>query len=389
MDGFQTGGRRLGRILLQIALAALAWRAISAFAAFFSNVVFPLDQTQPFSVFARPHYFWDALARYDAGWYFGIARNGYEFVDGGRSNLAYFPAYPVSMGYLGYFMGGGQANYYIAGMIISWTAFAGAMVMLYRLARLDLDHDGAARACVYTAVFPFAFFYGAVYPTSLFLFLSVTTFYAFRKGHWLLGGIAGALVTCTRVNGILILPALAWIVYQHCRSERSEAGRAITALAAVPLGLVVYSVYTYSLSGSLIEYAHSIQRWNYTPGQVPSALLTTLIAGIGDLYTFLTTRTTGPYDFLNGMAAAAGIVAVPFIWRRFGAPYALYVAANLALPLSSNEFEGLGRYTAVMFPLFLWLATFRATITQAGILCTFAMFYMLCQALFVNIHPIF
>lgn len=389
VDGFQGRGRRFGRILLRIGLAALAWRAISAFAAFLANVVFPLDQPQVFSVFSRPHYFWDALARYDAGWYFGIARNGYQFIEGGRNNLAYFPAYPVTMGYLGYFMGGGQSNYYIAGMIISWLAFAGAMVMLYRLARLDLDHDASTRACVYAAVFPFAFFFGAVYPTSLFLFLSVTTFYAFRKGHWLLGALAGALVTCTRVNGILILPALAWIVYQHWRSGRGETGRAAAALAAVPLGLVGYSLYTYSLSGSFIEYASSIQRWNYTPGQLPSKLLATLITGIGDLYHFLTVRATGPYDFLNGTAAAVAVVAVPFIWRRFGAPYALYVAANLALPLSSNEFEGLGRYTAVMFPLFLWLATFRTTLAQTGILCTFAMFYMLCQALFVNLHPIF
>lgn len=375
---------------LQIAAAALVWRIVSAFAAFFANVVFPLDRPEQFTVTEHTHLFWDALARYDSGWYFGIARNGYSYVEAGRSNLAFFPTYPVSMGILGQWLGGGQSNYYVAGLIISWTAFVAAIVMLYRLARLDMDHQAALRACLFASVFPFAFFYGAVYAESLFLFLSVTAVYAFRRGHWVLGAVAGGLVTCTRVNGFLLWPALAIFVYYRWRDDPGECRRAVAALFAVPAGLLIYSSYVFVLSGSFLEWAYSIERWNYTPGQWPFRVFEVLAMNADNLYGYLTTVPNAPYDLLNGGAAAFGILAVPFVWRRFGAPYAIYILANLALPLSSGEFEGLGRYTAVLFPLFLWLgAQQKGQLTQSGTLAVFAMFYMLCQSLFVNLHPIF
>jgi hypothetical protein len=377
------------RVVAAIALCALAWRTLSAGLAFLANVLFPLAVPEQFTVTGRTHLFWDALARFDSGWYFGIARNGYAFVEGGRSNLAFFPAYPMSMGYLGYWMGGGTANYYYAGIIISWTAFAAAMVMLYRLARLDLGHDEAARACVLASVFPFAFFFGMVYPSSLFLLLCVVSFYAFRRGHWVTGAIAGALVTCTRVNGILIMPALAVLLYQAWRRDPRQWRRGMAALAFVPTGLVAYAVFNYSQSGSFVEFAESIRRWDYTPGGAPWAAFTGLLVNLPDLYGYLASEADGPYDLLNGIAALAAIVAVPLVWRRFGAPYALFMLLNLMLPLSTGHLVGLGRYTAVLFPMYLWLATVRSPLWQSGILVCFAMLYMLCQALFVNLHPVF
>ena len=376
-------------VALRIAGAAIAWRTFSHLVAFYTTVVFPLDQTQPFSVLDRPNLFWDALVRYDSGWYFGIARNGYQFVEGGRNNLAFFPAYPVSMGYLGYFMGGGQANYYYAGLIISWLAFAAAMVMVYRLARLDMEHTPALRACVYTALFPFAFFYGTVYPTSLFLLVAVTAFYAFRTGHWAAAAAAGALVTCTRVNGILIFPPLALLVWQTWRHDPRRLRHGVLALACVPAGLAAYSAYNFALSGSFLEWYHSIQRWDYTPGHSPVMAFAALLGRLAEPYRYLTTEPLAPYDVLNGLAATFGLLMTPLVWRRFGAPYALFILLNLTLPLSSGQFVGLGRYTAVLFPLFLWLAARRSEVTHLALVAISALLYMLCQALFVTLHPVF
>jgi hypothetical protein len=377
------------RVLTAIALSALAWRALSAGLAFLANVLFPLAAPEQFTVTGRTHLFWDAMARFDSGWYFGIARNGYAFVEGGRSNLAFFPTYPMSMGYLGYWMGGGIANYYYAGVIISWAAFAAAMVILYRLARLDMGRDEAARACVYASVFPFAFFFGMVYPSSLFLLLCVLSFYAFRKGHWVTGALAGALVTCTRVNGILIMPALAVLLYQVWRHEPRQFRRGAAALAFVPAGLLAYAIFNYSQSGSFFEFAASISRWDYSPGGAPWAAFTALLTNLPVFYSYLAEDGNAPYDLLNGLAAMAALVAVPFVWRRFGAPYALFILLNLLLPLSTGHLVGLGRYTAVLFPMYLWLATLRSPLWQSGLIALFAMLYMLCQSLFVNLHPIF
>src|SRR5437588_592816 len=106
-------------------------------------------------------------------------------------------------------------------------------------------------------------------------------------------------------------------------------------------------------------------------------------------YSFLAGERMAPYDVLNGLTAMLFVVAVPFVWRRFGAGYGLFMLANLWLPLSSGQYEGLGRYCSVLFPFFLWLATFRSRAVTASLIVLSAMLYTLCLALFTTIHPLF
>jgi hypothetical protein len=95
-----------------------------------------------------------------------------------------------------------------------------------------------------------------------------------------------------------------------------------------------------------------------------------------------------PYDLLNGLAAILFLVALPFVWR-LGSAYGIFMLANLWLPLSSGGFEGLGRYCAVMFPCFIWLASIRSRTASTMVIVVFSMLYTLCLALFTNVHPLF
>lgn len=369
---------------------ALAWRMISALVAFLSNIVFPLAQREQFTVQGRTHLFWDTFARYDSGWYFGIARNGYQYVEGGRNNLAFFPVYPKLMGYLGYAMGGGVANYYYAGILISWSAFIAAMIVLYRLARLDGGEERAERAVVYAAVFPFAFFFGAVYSESLFLLAVVLAFYGFRTKRWGLGGLAGAVATATRVNGILVLPAFAWIVYREAGRDRARLVSASLALLLASSGFLLYAAYVYALTGSPLEWMHSIERWGVRPGGVPGAQLVGLAGRLATQpFEYLTTDRLAPYDTLNGLTAIACVLLTPIVWWRLGAAYGLFMLANLWLPLSTGWYEGLGRYCSVLFPVAILLAGAGSRVLHALILATSGGLYVLCLALFTNLHPLF
>ena len=96
----------------------------------FVNATFPEQRPADFTVFEQPNAFWDIFARYDSGWYYTIARDGYSYVDGQPSNLAFFPLYPLLMGALGRLFGAEQPDYYIAGMLISRAAFLVAVVFL-------------------------------------------------------------------------------------------------------------------------------------------------------------------------------------------------------------------------------------------------------------------
>lgn len=389
-------------IAVAVAAFGLAFRVGSAVLSFLSNVAFPDYQREQFTVFGRTDLFWDALARYDSGWYFQIARFGYHYTPEGRDTIAFFPVYPLLMRHVGRLFGTAPSNLYVAGVVVSWVAFALALVGLFKLANLDLTARRSARVVMLTAVFPFAYFFGAVYTEATFLAACVWTFYAFRTRQWLIGGVCGAIATATRINGILMWPALAWIVWRSVfrapSTREAESARpasrdrllAVLALLLVPCGIGGYSLFVYTLSGNPLEWVATVQRWDYHPGGAPGlALLNVLHVLITRPYEYLAGERMAVYDTLNGAAALSFVLATPFVWYRLGAAYGLFMAANLWLPLSSGQYEGLGRYCSVLFPFFIGIAAIPSRVFFSSILVVFAMLYMLCLALFANIHPLF
>lgn len=395
---------------LGIAALAIAFRVGSAVLAFLANVAFPDYQREQFTVFGRTDPFWDALARYDSGWYFQIARFGYHYTPGGRDTIAFFPVYPLLMRHVGRLFGPAPSDLYVGGVVVSWLAFALALVGLYKLAKLDLSRRRAARALMLLSVFPFAYFFGAVYTEATFLAAVVWAFYGFRTRHWILGGVCGAIATATRVNGILMWPALAWIVWSTVWRRAAAASdtdppssasaaaavvtsrerlRALVGLCLVPCGIGAYSWFVYTLSGNPLEWAATVQRWGYYPGGQPWLALIRLAERLlvrpGE---YLTSEPMALYDTLNGLSGLLLVASIPFVWYRLGTAYGLFLATNLWLPLSSGQYEGVGRYCTVLFPFFIAAALLPRALFAAT-LVVFAMLYMLCLSLFANIHPLF
>jgi hypothetical protein len=379
-------------VALRIAVCSLGFRLLSALLALFANLSFPLHEHEQFTVFSDTSPFWDSLARFDSGYYEGIAWNGYTPVAAGRSNIAYFPVYPLLIRAVGSLFGRHHAIYYIAGIGISWVCFVLAMVALYYLARLDLPARRAERAVLLTAIFPFAFFYGVAYSESTFLLFVVLAFFLFRTRRWLLGGLCGAVATATRVPGILIVPALAWLAWRNLEPTRHGRISAAVGLLLSISGFGAYCFYVYWLTGHPLEWAATLERWGngYHPGSAPwtapAALLQQLFT---HPYRYLTTEPMAVVDTLYGVTGIAFALATPFVWWRLGAAYGLFMLLNLWLPLSSGAFEGVGRYCSVLFPCFIWLATIRSRHVSTAVVVTFALFYTLGLSLFTTIHPLF
>ena len=168
----------------------MLFRVFTALVAFLANVTFPPLQDQGFTFLG------DAAIRSGTpsrattpGWYHGIASQGYIYGAGGRNNLAFFPLYPMLMRAGGRLLGGRQEDYYFAGIVVSWLAFAAAMVMLYRLARLDLDGRAALRAVMYAAVFPVrVLLRDGLFGEPVSAARWSTAAYALRTKRWAAGG---------------------------------------------------------------------------------------------------------------------------------------------------------------------------------------------------------
>ena len=386
-----------GMAEVRIGLAALGFRIVSAFLALCSNLVFPIDHHLPdqSTVWGNPSPFWDAFARHDSGWYFDIARKGYDATAaaaGGRSNIAFAPVYPLLMRYVGRAFGRAPGDVYLGGIVVSWASFVLAMVVLYRLAALDLPRRRAERAVLLTAIFPFSFFFGAVYTESTFLLFTLLSFYGFRTQRWALGGLAGAVATATRVTGILMWPALAWIAWRAATPTPRDRLAAAAALMVATLGFVGYCAYIYALSGQPLLWATALTRWGsgYHPGGAPWTAPVDLVHRLlTHPYAFLASEPMAVYDTLYGGTAVLFAAAIPFVWRKFGAAYGLFMLLNLYLPLSSGAFEGLGRYCSVLFPAFIWLASIRLRFVHTSLVVVFALFYTLGLALFTTVHPLF
>jgi len=375
---------------LRIALWALGFRLVSALLALFVNLAFPLHQREQFTVFGSTSPFWDTFARWDSGYFEGIARSGYAPLADGRSNIAYFPVYPLLIRAVARLFGRQHAAFYISGIAIAWLSFVLAMVALYYLARLDLPPRRAARAVLLTMIFPFAFFFGVAYSESTFLLFVVLAFYGFRTRHWLPGGLCGAIATPTRVPGVMMLPALGWLAWRDAQPTVRDRASAAAGLVLAASGVGAYSLYIYQLTGHPFEWAATIERWGYHPGGYPWVGPLNLVGQLAvHPYRYLTTHPMAVYDTLYGVTGILFAVSIPFVWRRFGAAYGIFMLLSLWLPLSSGAFEGVGRYCSVLFPCFLWLATIRSRSVSTAVIVVFAMFYTLGLALFVTVHPLF
>jgi len=76
----------------------------------------------------------------------------------------------------------------VAGVLVSLGSFFVALVVLYRLTRLELGEDLAPGRLMLIAFSPMAFFFSAVYSEGLFLALSVGCIWQARIGRWMWAG---------------------------------------------------------------------------------------------------------------------------------------------------------------------------------------------------------
>lgn len=356
--------------------------------------------------------------RWDAGWYLGIALNGYDYDPNARStaqqNVAFFPAYPMVVRVATAWLGGRimrpdeppsgnrvEWQYAIhrralaAGILITIGAFGWALVYLFRLARSLLgDDDAAAGAVVMACAWPCAIFYSAFYTEGLFFLGVVGAWYHLRERGWLAAAGWGLVAGLARPNGCLLSIPLALLALSDWRAiwrgepeARRVAMAGLAAAAAPGIGMLIYSAYLYSLTGHPLAWMEAHQAWGRVATDV-AGLFTEraeLIAAQG----FYSYSTNQPIELLNAtFVFAAAAMAVP-ITRRFGIAYSVFLLVMIAPPILRGGFLSLGRLTSTLFPLFLYLGWRLRGTPRAAVILAFAGFQALLAVLFFTWRPFF
>jgi mannosyltransferase PIG-V len=341
-------------------------------------------------------------ARFDAGWYAGIALDGYYFE--GRfdkqQNIAFFPAFPLLERVAGYALGAfapgvprerRMARLLWGGVIISLIAFAWAAVYLWRLARDTIGEDRAASAVALLAAYPFAVFFSAPYTESLFLLGTVAAIYHFRRGELASAAAWGLLVGLTRPNGCFLSVVLVLLIFEKLRfSEIAKFPNSqiskLLAAAAPGVGMLIYSAYVRHLTGAWFGWARLHETWGRSYGGLaPVARAYAWITDEGLLHVVEGV----PYDTLNSLGLIFALLMLWPVLRRLGFAYAAFVLVNLVPPMLAGGVLSMGRLTATLFPLFLALAASVSPRSVTPLVTAFAVGQGLAAALFFTWRPLF
>jgi hypothetical protein len=135
-------------------------------------------------------------------------------------------------------------------------------------------------------------------------------------------------------------------------SERARRYRFVVALAPA-VGAALFSAYLYKTTGDAAAWTVG-----QPGGRVPinPLLFVRDLAGICWRAGPVACATSRGYDLLNVGATLVPVALLLPISRRLGVAAGLFVALNTAMPLAGVGFNCMGRYTSIMFPIFLWLA---------------------------------
>lgn len=320
-----------------------------------------------------PSEFVNLPVRWDAGWYLGLIVDGYHWPvrPGGQVNVAFFPAYPWLVRAAGLFQldRGSLAAAAWVGTAVSVTLFALALWYVHRLALRVGTRESAAAALWLLATYPFALFYSVPYTESLFLLVTAGAFHHLSSQQYWRATAFAFVAGLSRPNGVVLALPLGLLVLEELRAAwRARSGSAAgpgllpivgrawprwLAVVSPGLGLLAYSLLCWWHTGDAFLWLEvqsvgwnraSAQVWPFLD-EVHRMVVPTLEA----------TWEWSPYDVFNLLATLLALLAVWPVSRRLGLPLAAYVAVSVLVPLAYGGLMSLGRFTSVLFPVFVWL----------------------------------
>jgi hypothetical protein len=322
----------------------------------------PEQQTQSFLQFQ------------DGNWYYEIITLGYSYSPGRRSNIAFFPLYPLVAGGLARATG---LPVLTSLALVSNAALVAAYALFVAYARRRTDDPqviGGALAAF--ALFPPTFFFRMAYAESLFLVCGIGVLLVIqRRGPILAAALLTAAAGATRSVGLAFALPVAMYAWEECRargaSRLAAAWRTLAALAMSGAGLAAFMLYQLVALGDPLAFVRVQEAWVYAPpvsllGRLWASFTLWPIWGVYDpqspTYWQNISRSADPVfnlPFANPLYFLLIVALVGVGWRRKWLDrYDLAASAGLlAIPYFTRGYDiGMNshaRYAAVAFPAYL------------------------------------
>ncbi|MBI4973580.1 hypothetical protein HZC27_03155 [Candidatus Roizmanbacteria bacterium] len=325
-----------------IALFFLIWRVVLFLPLFFSHFI-PIRTG---FVYASP---W---ANFDGIHYLDIATQGYT------TDARFMPLYPLIIKLLSYLI----PSPFIMGFILSNIFFLMSLFVLGKLLELDFENKRITWTIIFLLLFPTSFFFGSVYSESLFLLLTLLSFYFARKKQWLPAGLFGALTSATRVVGIILLPALL-VEYAILRKKTMKD---LLSILLAPFGLILYAAYNFVRWGNPLYFLQA--QGELSNGRaVNSIILPPQL--IYRYIKILFTVSPIQYDWWIALLEFGvfwfGIFLIYAMWKqKIRLSYFVFAILGMLIPMMSGTLTGFPRYILPLFPLFIVMSGVKNKVFQ-------------------------
>ena len=328
---------------------------------------FPAHPVESWMGLSFPANNWiDGWVRWDSFWYESIIDPHPRFVPEHLSNANFFPFYSwvswIASLPFRVFLDLEHA-FFIGALIVSSVSFVLGLKAVERLTTSLAGRDVAVKTIWLIAVFPFSFFFTAVYSDALYFCLCAWSLtFAYEK-RWYPACALAAMAVMTRIPGIALFPALGLEYLRQSEWRIGPTRKMMVCIAILLIGPAVIASYYEWRYGDPLEFLRArqvgwnraagvagyVNDWNYffQPPIFPCSGLAECVKE------FAPTRTLLGAIYL--LTLAASIVLTITASRTLGVGLAAWALFSIALSLP-NGFDGVGRFTAVLFPVFISLA---------------------------------
>ncbi len=298
-----------------------------------------------------------SFINFDGEHYLSVAQKGY-----GPLQYFYFPTFPVIVRLFTKPITDNIWGYAIIGTMLSHLFTILGIIGLAKLSLLDYKKATVRHIIFLTLAFPASFYLVSYYTESMFLALSVWSFYFARNKKWAHASVLASIATATRIVGITLLPALFVEMLLQRKGQKKFNYLQFAYLLIIPIGLLSYLYYLKYATGNALIFLHNVEIFGE---QRSSSFI--LLPQVYYRYIFKILPNTTSYlpmaftIILEFTIASFVTLASVFKVFKIRPSYWVFMVLCFLIPTLAGSFSSMPRYVSVIFPIFMiggnWLAT--------------------------------
>lgn len=291
----------------------------------------------------------NVLTSWDGRWYLEIIRFGYPdsipadiTYNQIEARAAFFPVYPWLVRVIDFVLPGGDT---FAALFTNFVLGAISVVLVGLLARRLFSNAVAARSMTLYTVFPGSFVLSFAYAEATFIVVAALCLLFLIEERWILAGIAAAIGTGTRPNGVALIAAC--VVAAALAIWRRRDWMSLVPVLLSPLGFIGFQLYVDAQAGERGVWFR-VQREAWSEGTSFGATT------VANTFGFVTSPLSSPADALTALCLLALAGMLYALWKRhLPLPLVSFCAVIIALMLIPETVTARPRFLFTAFPLFI------------------------------------